>query len=126
MSVVDDEQKDLADKNFIRWARRTLEKASLNPNQQFLDDITARVNAEVKLKPGMPVVHKYLLYNGPVKVRLLGQLAGDKVVPPELIERYETTLHLNLLTDYGRFGFWSDLIIFFKNAFSFAWPHSCG
>jgi YidC/Oxa1 family membrane protein insertase len=112
MTVVDDKQDN---KTFIRWARATLEKASANPEQKFLDDITARVNAEAVLKPGMPVVHKYLLYNGPVKVRLLGQLSGEMKVGPELVERYETTLHLNLLTDYGRFGFWSDLIIFFTN-----------
>jgi YidC/Oxa1 family membrane protein insertase len=112
MMVVDNDQKE---KNFIQWARPTLEKASPNPNQQFLDDITARVNADVKLEPGAAVVHKYLLYNGPVKVRLLGQLGGEKEVPPELVDRYETTLHLNLLTDYGRWGPWSSVIIFFTN-----------
>ncbi len=113
--VVDNEQKESVKKNFIRWARPTLESASPNPNQQFLDDITTRVNAEVELKAGAPVVHKYLLYHGPVKVRLLGQLAGEKEVDPDLIERYETTLHLNQLTDYGRFGFWTDLIVLVTN-----------
>jgi YidC/Oxa1 family membrane protein insertase len=48
---------------------------------------------------GAPVVHKYLLYNGPMKVRQLGQLMGNKAVSPELVNRYETTLHLNTLTD---------------------------
>jgi YidC/Oxa1 family membrane protein insertase len=116
MVVVSDQQENSQERTFVRWARPTLESASPNPNQQFLDDITTRVNAEIKqLKPGVPVTHKYLLYNGPAKVRLLGQLAGEKEVSPELIDRYENTLHLNQLTDYGRFGFWTDLIVFFTN-----------
>src|SRR5262249_54057883 len=108
MIVVDDEQEN---KTFIAWARPTLETAWPNPKQPFLDDVTMRVNAETKLEPGKPVVHKYLLYNGPVKVRLLGQLEGDKEVRRELVDRYENTLHLNQLTDFGKFGFWTELII---------------
>jgi YidC/Oxa1 family membrane protein insertase len=69
----------------------------------------------VDLKPGETVKHKYLLYNGPVKVRLLGQLEGESEVDPKLIERYENKLHLNQLTDYGKFWLWSDLIITCEN-----------
>src|SRR5262249_23167802 len=47
----------------------------------LLDDITVRVMTEATtLEPGKPVEHKYLLYNGPVKVRLLGQLKGPDSV----------------------------------------------
>jgi YidC/Oxa1 family membrane protein insertase len=87
----------------------------------FIDDITARVSTEpVELKPGIEVVHKYLLYNGPVKVMLLSQLTGDAAVPPEVVERYLDRLHLNTLTDYhspGPFGtfassiYWTQIII---------------
>jgi YidC/Oxa1 family membrane protein insertase len=113
MMVVDDDPKTA--KDFIKWARPTLEMPSPDPNQPALADITVRLNAEAKLKPGESLVHKYLLYNGPVKVRLLGLLEGEKAVEPELIDRYENSLHLNQLTDYGRLGFWSELIIVCTN-----------
>jgi YidC/Oxa1 family membrane protein insertase len=113
MMVVDDEQK--GKKDFIKWARPTLEAPAPDPDYPGNADITVRLNSEVELKPGESVTHKYLLYNGPVKVRLLGLLEGEKEVSPELINRYENQLHLNQLTDYGRFGFWSDLIILCTN-----------
>lgn len=104
----------------LAWARPTLEKVYINPKKQFLDDITIRLISEpIELKGGDKVVHKYLLYNGPVKVRLLNQLAGEKAVPQELVKRYEDNLHLNTLTDYPfpstpgwvtSLG-WTDLII---------------
>jgi YidC/Oxa1 family membrane protein insertase len=91
----------------------------------FYNDIVARVTTEeISLKPGVPVVHKYLLYNGPVKVRLLGQLEGDKAVAPQLVQRYEDTLNLNTMTDYhspGVFGefadkiYWTQLLIMVTN-----------
>lgn len=31
------------------------------------------------------------------------------------MDRYADTLHLKTLTDYGNFGFWTDLIILFTN-----------
>ncbi|MFO0809242.1 MAG: membrane protein insertase YidC [Gemmataceae bacterium] len=108
--VVDDQQQN---QNFIEFARTTVEGVP-NPTKPFLDDITVRIISEiVDPKPGDPVEHKYLLYHGPVKVRLLHQLKG--AVAPELVDRYEKTLHLNTLTDYGRFGFWTDAIVFFTN-----------
>lgn len=65
------------------------------------DDITVRVAAEpVNLAPGKRVSHRYLLYNGPVKPSLLGQLGGKRQVEQALIDRYVETLKLNTLTDY--------------------------
>lgn len=108
MIVVDNKQADGVDMNFLAWARPTLEESEARVKRlrdtdknPALLDITARVVSEpIDLRPGKPVVHRYLLYNGPVKVRLLGQLAGAKQVADELVHRYEDTLHLNTLTDY--------------------------
>jgi len=81
----------------------------------FHDDITVEVRTPrddkiLKLKPGAAVVHKYVLYNGPLKVRLLGDLkldapAGDEgvgapAVDPAMVTYYEDDLHLGTLTDY--------------------------
>ncbi|MCI0455389.1 MAG: membrane protein insertase YidC, partial [Gemmataceae bacterium] len=89
-----------------------------------MSDISVAVTSPLlkDLRAGKPVVHKFLLYNGPVKVSLLGQFRGDKAVDPDLVNRYWDTLHLRTLTDYrspGPFGwfaqkiFWTDLIILF-------------
>jgi YidC/Oxa1 family membrane protein insertase len=70
-------------------------------HKPFLDDITVRLNSQViQLKPGKPTAHDFLLYYGPVKVRLLSQFTGAKRVNPELVAKYESDLHLNTLTDY--------------------------
>src|SRR6185437_16087920 len=74
----------------------------------WIDDITVRVSTEpVELKDDEPVVHKYLLYNGPVKVSQMFRPSGlpnkpleQGGVQPELYERYHNDLHLNTLTDY--------------------------
>jgi YidC/Oxa1 family membrane protein insertase len=106
--VVDDQQPK---HDFIEFARGTVER-TVDPQKPFLDDITVRaISEELKLKPGEAVEHKYVLYHGPVKVRLLNQLGGEAGVSEELTKRYEDTLHLNSFTDYGKFGFWSNLII---------------
>src|SRR5205823_5323606 len=87
----------------------------------WTDDITVRLSTEpADLKPGDEVVHKYLLYQGPVKVSLLGQMSGEAEVNQDLVNRYLTKLHLDTLTDYqspgamgsfsGTIG-WSTLII---------------
>jgi YidC/Oxa1 family membrane protein insertase len=61
------------------------------------DDITVRVSTvPVDLRPGVEVVHKYLLYTGPVKV---SQLYGQDV-PQALVDRYHDRLRLDTLTDY--------------------------
>ncbi|HYV38836.1 MAG TPA: membrane protein insertase YidC, partial [Gemmataceae bacterium] len=92
-----------------------------NARRPQVDDITVRVVSNVlQLEPGTTVVHNYLLYHGPSKVRLLAQFTGDQAVSPELVERYTDKLHLNILTDYQSAGFfgtiaskimWTDLLI---------------
>jgi YidC/Oxa1 family membrane protein insertase len=70
-------------------------------NPMFLDDVTVRVNTvPIELEPGNPVTHKYLLYNGPVKVRLLSHLDGEAAVNEGLVSHYLDDLHLDTLTDY--------------------------
>jgi YidC/Oxa1 family membrane protein insertase len=96
-----------------------------DPHKPQFDDISVRVNTTpVQLKPGETTTHKYLLYNGPVKVRLLGQFTGIKEVPGELVDRYENDLHLDTLTDYhsdswfGWFAnkiYWTKLLIICTN-----------
>ena len=98
----------------------------------WVNDITVRVATEpVELKGDAEVVHKYLLYNGPVKVGQLFPPPGlaskpleQGGVPPELYKRYHDELHLNTLTDYhspGAMGTffskigWTGAIIFFTN-----------
>ncbi len=82
----------------------------------FQDDITVAVSTAhekgkvLRLKPGEPVVHKYVLYNGPVKVKLLEQLRLDEAVDDraqgapavddDLVAFYRDDLHLSTLTDY--------------------------
>ena len=47
----------------------------------YLDDLTVRVNSEpVDLKPGAHVAHQFMLYHGPVKTMLLGQMRGERSV----------------------------------------------
>jgi YidC/Oxa1 family membrane protein insertase len=92
------------------------------PNKDFLDDVTVRlVSQPVKLPSGVAVVHKYLLYNGPAKVRLLGHLESGGAETGQ-VSRYLNDLHLDTLTDY-RYpstpswvpGFWTDLLILCTN-----------
>jgi YidC/Oxa1 family membrane protein insertase len=113
--VVDDHQPQAVDQDFIAWARAT-DEGMINPAKPQLNDITVRTVSELlTLEPGKPVVHQYLLYHGPVKVRLLGFFSRTMAVDPALVQRYETTLGLYSLTDIGKFGWWSDLIIFCTN-----------
>jgi len=98
----------------------------------WMDDITVRVSTEpVELKDDDEVVHKYLLYNGPVKVNQLSDPLGltrksleNGGVDPALVQRYHDDLHLNTLTDYhspgsmGKFAstiYWTDLVVWFTN-----------
>jgi YidC/Oxa1 family membrane protein insertase len=123
VAAVDNDQQDQA---FLERARATVESEDPDPKRQQFDDITVRlitVPLELK-KPGSTVVHKYLLYNGPLKVALLGQFGGERAVSPELVRRYEDTLHFNTFTDYhssGWFGtvsskiYWSNLLIYCTN-----------
>jgi YidC/Oxa1 family membrane protein insertase len=93
----------------------------------WVDDITVRVSTEPIELRDEEVVHKYLLYNGPVKVSQLFPPPGLPSKPleqggvqPELFDRYHDELHLNTLTDYhspgamGTFAskiYWTDLVI---------------
>ena len=103
-------------------AVQMLKEADAQP--LFLDDVAVRVNTEAVELGDKPVIHKFLLYNGPVKTMLLGQMKGKAAVPPELVQRYTDTLHLNTLTDYQSTGwpgsfssaiYWTKLLIFFTN-----------
>jgi YidC/Oxa1 family membrane protein insertase len=92
-----------------------------NARRPQLDDITVRAVSHVlQLEPGKKFEHRFLLYHGPAKVRLLSQFTGDQAVDPALVDRYVDTLHLSTLTDYrsaGIFGtissaiMWTDLLI---------------
>jgi YidC/Oxa1 family membrane protein insertase len=79
-------------------------------HKPFLDDISVSVNSEkIALGPGKSQTHSFLFYNGPAKVRLLFQFRGEKAVSSELVTRYETTLHLNTLTDYHWWWLWRNI-----------------
>lgn len=117
--AVDNKQEAGTGQDFLAWARPTLEtRGRGHPDRPWLDDVTVRVVSEpVSLKPGERIVHKYLLYNGPVKVSLLDDLANVDV---DQVIRYHAALSLNTLTDYhspggmGRFSSsigWTALII---------------
>jgi len=93
----------------------------LSEQPVWVDDVTVRVSTDtVEFKDNEPVVHRYLLYNGPVKPSLLGYMPASDRPSQELIDRYAYALHLNTLTDYhmpGWFGsflnsvYWSTLVI---------------
>lgn len=95
-----------------------------NPNAPYFDDITVRAASEtIDLAPtDPPVVHSYLIYNGPAKVGLLKLMAYDpqRRVDEALVDRYKDSLTLSTITDFrsetwlGRFLsaiWWSDLVI---------------
>lgn len=122
--VVDDDQPT-GKRDFIDYARATNEDRP-DPNFPNRDDITVRLVArELSPEPGKEVTHAFLLYNGPMKIRLLGQLGehGLPPVDPGLVERY-VNLGLLTLTDYqspgpwgsfsGSIG-WAGLLIFITN-----------
>jgi YidC/Oxa1 family membrane protein insertase len=94
-------------------------------HETWEDDITVRVATEpLEVADDKEVVHKYLLYNGPVKPKLLAYVPKDQgVVPESIINRYDD-LGLYTMTDYhsqnafGRFAnaiYWTDLLIFCTN-----------
>ena len=112
--IVVDDQQDRQD--FLEHARSTPEGVR-NEKKPYLDDILMRVVTQ-PLEIQDSLTHKYLLYYGPVKVQLLGDMtskASNQGVPPEVLARYDDKLHLNTLTDYGNFGFWTQLLIIITN-----------
>jgi YidC/Oxa1 family membrane protein insertase len=137
--AVDDQQSK---RNFLEYTRSTpfYPTGFHNKDFPFLDDATTRAITE-KLsfldnqnKVG-PVSHSYLLYQGPIKVRLLKSLdpshvadealkANYQPVKDELVDRYINKLNLDTLTDapmpnaLGRFAnsiYWTDIVIAFTN-----------
>jgi YidC/Oxa1 family membrane protein insertase len=89
--------------------------------KQFFDDITIRVHSEeIRLEPGEKIEHRFMLYHGPVKTKLLGQFRGNDAVDPKLVDKYTYGVHLRTLTDYhsdtsigyffSKIG-WTDLLI---------------
>jgi YidC/Oxa1 family membrane protein insertase len=103
------------------FAVKLLSQADTQP--LFYDDVTVRVNTVTVDLADKPVVHKYLLYNGPIKPMLLGQMTGEAAVAPALVDRYVDTLQLKTFTDVPGsaitrsclFSWWSALVIFFTN-----------
>lgn len=112
---IDDEQPNA---NFVEAVRATAEGVK-KKEQQMFGDICPRMISE-PLTVEKEAEHRYLLYHGPVKVRLLSQMHGEGNVAEALVERYEKTLNLRTMTDYrsdtwlGKFAnfiFWTDLVI---------------
>ncbi|MBL8792816.1 MAG: YidC/Oxa1 family insertase periplasmic-domain containing protein, partial [Planctomycetia bacterium] len=106
VAVAEKDQQPTGRDDFIKSARATHE-GQPNPQMTFLDDITVRLMTEpLALEPGSPgspgpaVEHHYLLYHGPVKVKLLHYLKGNRAVDTALVDRYEDGLQLRTLTDH--------------------------
>ncbi len=123
------ERARITPEKLVEYTKDELAKLPAQKNyreQPFLHDIQARVVTE-PLPIGSESTQRYVLYHGPVKVRLLRQLGvqfgKDKAVEDSLVDFYQDTLHLNTLTDapttaVGRTAntfFWVDIIIFFTN-----------
>jgi YidC/Oxa1 family membrane protein insertase len=101
--AVDDEQEK---RDFVSYVRATQE-SSPPPHELSLTDMAMRVVSEpIALKAGdAGLEHKYLLYNGPAKVKLLGDsFGGSAPVATELVNRYVDKLHLDTLTDFHTQG----------------------
>lgn len=120
--ALDDQQPEGQKADYLEYVRFT-PQGPTHKDKTFLDDITFRAISKA-LDPTVAVTHPYILYQGPVKVRLLKQLSGDEAVPETTVDRYRDTLHLNTLTDapmpnfMGRFAnaiFWTDIVIAFTN-----------
>jgi YidC/Oxa1 family membrane protein insertase len=116
--AVDDQQEN---RNFVEFARAT-PLGPTHKEQEFLDDLTVRTITEA-FNPE-EAAHKYLLYQGPIKVRLLRQMPKNEAVDDGLVDRYIDQLHLDLMTDaplpnfLGRFAnaiYWTDIVIAFTN-----------
>ena len=117
--------------------RPTREINAPRPNEfPQADDVTVRAVCDpLDLTDGQPVVHHYVIYNGPIKIQLLGLLRGVEEVSPDLIAFYRDELGLVTMTDYhspyffGRFAnaiYWTQAIIFFTNVMHrvLGWLHA--
>ena len=132
--AVDETQPRAVRDTMWEYVRPTRE-AKLDPaaTQPFLADVTFRAVCQpIDLAEGESKTHQYLIYNGPLKVRLLKQVVGranannpePDPAAPELVDRYLDNLTLKTLTDYqspnvfGRIAaavYWSDVVITFTN-----------
>jgi YidC/Oxa1 family membrane protein insertase len=117
--AVDDQQEN---RNFVEFVRATPIGKS-HKGKEFLDDLTVRAITEA-FNTDQETSHKYMLYNGPIKVRLLRQMPADAAVDDGLVDRYLDKLHLDTMTDapmnnfLGRVAnaiYWTDLVIAFTN-----------
>ncbi|MFO0799221.1 MAG: YidC/Oxa1 family insertase periplasmic-domain containing protein [Gemmataceae bacterium] len=100
-------------------------RAIMNRPLQELDEITVRcVSESLTPEPGQPVVHSYIIYNGPSKVRLLNLLAKDNAVDSAIVDRYLNDFQLRTITDFqsptafGTFAnaiYWTDIVVTFTN-----------
>ena len=124
--AIDENAPEDARRKMWEYARPSREPHGWDePGKDQLVDMTVRVASKpIDPQQGKPVGHSYLIYNGPAKVRLLSQLAGDRVVDEALVARYHDALHLSTLTDHhsqsaiGRFSnaiYWADLITWLTN-----------
>jgi YidC/Oxa1 family membrane protein insertase len=120
--AVDDQQDN---RRFIEYVRATPwgKPPPAKSGHEFLNDATVRTITE-EFDPGIGVSHKYLLYQGPIKVRLLKQLSKGKEVNDALVDRYLDKINLGTMTDghmpnwFGRRAsdfYWTDLVVAFTN-----------
>ncbi len=118
--------------NVWEYVRATREASPGVPEDKpQLGDISVRaVSKPVNPDPGQTVEHRYWVYDGPIKVRLLkhlDQLPADRqqyAADPATVDRYLDALTLYTLTDaptpnaLGTFAdkiYWTDLVVFFTN-----------
>jgi YidC/Oxa1 family membrane protein insertase len=120
--AVDDEQEN---RNFLAWARPTLENGQHRDKLQFSDIAMRVVSDTIEVSPSdAPIVHKYVLYNGPVKVKLLGdRFEGSPGVSTELVNRYVDKLRLDTLTDYHMQGQGGPFVWISENVFCYGWTY---
>jgi YidC/Oxa1 family membrane protein insertase len=110
----------------LAYVRPTREIYALKANDiPYVDDITFRAVLEpLEMADGKPVSHHFIVYDGPIKIQLLGQLAGKETVDPDLVTYYADELGLVTMTDhhspyfFGRFAnaiYWADAVIAMTN-----------
>jgi YidC/Oxa1 family membrane protein insertase len=128
LAIDDEAEQHGAVKQPWAYARATTElpfDKQADPNQPFFTDLTIRAATEaLNPAPGETITHRYIIYNGPAKVGLLGLMNAPNEVDPQLVERYKNQFDLRTITDFhspswlGRFAYaiyWSDLVIAFTN-----------
>ena len=125
--AIDESMPDDGRKNLWHYVRPSREPQDADmADKPQLGDITVRIAANpIDPQADKPVSHSYIIYNGPIKVRLLGQLDESKgTVDPALIDRYLDKLTLRTLADYhspsifGRLAnsiYWADVVIWMTN-----------